>query len=491
MADQQQLEFDTTDLMIGLGIAASAGAHLYPATACLCGLFVATKVARQSDDVRAIISSCKPLLTSGAARARDLLAQQAGAVLPQRTDSQPSAQTYDDAPTLAADRPLLDQLEESPHLLVIGHTRGGKTTLMHELAQRKVRAGARVLVADPDAAPGVWPGCRVYGGGDDFGAIAAMLEYTSTEVGRRRQQRAAGQRSFKPVYIVMDEIQDTFAEVEGAQPLFETIARRGAKLNMHLIAGVQDKSVKTLGLEGKSALLNNMLITDVYKDQRTGQRVARMRFGDEKVTLPIPALPDPEQLVQSQPQTPRTAVGHTAGTHSHLVVTPQAAPSNSVTTAAVSGETLLAQLLGASCDQDATKTRPHDGVTKTRPPCDQGVTPDEDAESGVTSACGVTNSVTSGVTIVTGAPAPPGVHVVFADTGTTGSSLTLVLPKDGRIDRDSKIKTLVAVGGSLRKVQAFVGGNSKEVRASYHKARAEQGKALADDDMTEPPDDQE
>ena len=199
--------------------------------------------------------------------------------------------------------PLLVTLDEQPHRLIIGHTRGGKTTLMHAMATGWAEQGARVLVCDPDASPGQWPGCRVVGGGDNFAAMGEGLRLVEREVGKRRTLRAEGQRTFAPVHIVVDEAQDVVAELPEAWPIMESVARRGAKLNMHLTVGVQDKQVKTLGLQGKSELLRNFVVADIYKD-REGRRMASMKDpAGVKVAMPIPKLTDPETLIKAKTET--------------------------------------------------------------------------------------------------------------------------------------------------------------------------------------------
>lgn len=193
---------------------------------------------------------------------------------------------------------LFATLEAPPHRLIIGHTRGGKTTLIHHLATSWAARGERVLVGDPDAAPGLWPGCEVRGAGDDVASIGELLGIVAAEVEQRRQQRAQGVRQFAPLHLVIDEAQDVLPVLDGGLQLFEDVARRGGKLNVKMTIGVQDKQVKTLGLDGKSHILRNLQTLDVLKN-REGRRVAILRDAEtnERVSLAIPELPDPERLI--------------------------------------------------------------------------------------------------------------------------------------------------------------------------------------------------
>ena len=219
-------------------------------------------------------------------------------MLPTKDATPPVKPAPQARPTDSTTPDLVQTLEESPHRLIIGHTRGGKTTLMHHMATSWAAHGERVLVADPDAAPGLWPGCAVAGAGDDLEAIGELLNQVQGEVTHRRADRAQGVREFAPLHLVVDEAQDVLPAIPGAMALFEDIARRGGKLNIRLTVGVQDRQVKTLGLEGKSALLSNLQVADVMKG-RDGQRVAVLRDAvtGERSTVPIPDLPNPERLI--------------------------------------------------------------------------------------------------------------------------------------------------------------------------------------------------
>jgi len=267
-------------------------------------------------EVRAELQRALPLL----AGARPLLAAPAralGAVEHwRRTGELPAPRPSPLLPAPAAAPPqeadegaaLFDALESTPHRLIIGHTRGGKTTLIHHMATLWAARGERVLVGDPDAAPGLWPGCEVRGAGDDVASIGELLAVVASEVKARRTLRAQGVRRFPPLHVVIDEAQDVLPVLDGGLELFEDVARRGGKLNIRMTVGVQDRQVKTLGLEGKSALLCNLQIADVMKN-REGRRVAVLRDAETsaKTSFAIPALLNPETLISG----PAAAVGAT------------------------------------------------------------------------------------------------------------------------------------------------------------------------------------
>ena len=213
----------------------------------------------------------------------------------------PSPLTDSAQPPPANDN-LIETLANTPHRLIIGHTRGGKTTLIHHMATTWAAHGERVLVGDPDAAPGLWPGCEVRGHGDDIQAIGELLNIVQTEVTQRRAARAQGVRQFAPLHLIIDEAQDVLPALDGGLELFEDVARRGGKLNIRMTVGVQDKQVRTLGLEGKSELLRNFQVADVLKNHE-GQRVAVLRDAESgrRISMPIPQLRDPEKLIITPP----------------------------------------------------------------------------------------------------------------------------------------------------------------------------------------------
>lgn len=218
---------------------------------------------------------------------------------------------------------LLAILQEQPHRLVIGRTRGGKTTLLHKLATDWAASGARVVVCDPDAAPGLWPGCEAVGHGDDLAAIERMLHAVRAEVQTRRAQRAQGVRRFAPLHLVIDEAHDVVPGVPGALDLVEDIARRGAKLGVHLTIGVQDRQVKTLGLEGKSAVLHNFQTVEMLRDA-DGRRIALLHdpVTGERRRMEAPDLPDPERLIVPPPDPRAPPSAADAALLAQLLATP-------------------------------------------------------------------------------------------------------------------------------------------------------------------------
>lgn len=199
------------------------------------------------------------------------------------------------------DRGWLDDLLGAIHLLVIGHTRAGKTTLVHWLATRLAADDQQVIVCDLDAAPGLWPGCLVFGFQNNYSAIDATLQSVAKELKVRRELRGSGrQRSFEPLHLILDEYQDVVRGCPTAKSLVEDVLERGGKLDIHLVIGVPDQQVGTMGFEGRSALRKHFTyVVEMRKDPQ-GQRWAEVTptGSSESTVYAVPPLPDPERLIE-------------------------------------------------------------------------------------------------------------------------------------------------------------------------------------------------
>ena len=172
------------------------------------------------------------------------------------------------------------------HLIVIGQTGAGKTTVLQVFVESLVGSGVPVVVCDPDAAQGDWPGTELHGAGDDFNGINRALQAIQQVARERRQARAEGERSFDPLWVVLDEYADIKSECALATNVVENLLRRARKLNIHLVIGVQDTQVKTMGFERRSELLNNARIVTLSIDAQH-RRFAAI---DGEARLLIPQL---------------------------------------------------------------------------------------------------------------------------------------------------------------------------------------------------------
>jgi len=211
----------------------------------------------------------------------------------------PALPPSDPVPTLPPDLIWLRRLLFALHALIIGQTRAGKTTITHFIATSRAKLGHRVIVCDPDAAPGMWPGCEVSGYEDDFAAIEQTLQALQPELAARRTARSQRDKArLTPLTLVLSEAGDIMNRCDSARDVFEQVLRRGGKLNISLLADVQDRQRDTLNIPGATHLLKNFEEqVEVYRD--AGQRRVIYQGQD----FPVPDLPDPEELADTYVQT--------------------------------------------------------------------------------------------------------------------------------------------------------------------------------------------
>jgi energy-coupling factor transporter ATP-binding protein EcfA2 len=234
--------------------------------------------------------------TGAPARLLAAAAQQPGRLLSAAQQAAPVAEG-DQADTHPATADVFDLLTSGRHVLLVGSTGGGKSTLLHHLAARHAKQRASVVVIDVDAIAGTYPGYRVVGCGDDYDAAAAGLIIVRRELAKRREARRNGQRRHFPrMVLLIDETQDVVRELDTAWPIIEDVIRRGRKLNIFAVIAAQDSQVGTLKLEGKSALLGNLTRVDVQRQGRS--RVALI----DGSAYHLPQLTHPDELVQPKPQ---------------------------------------------------------------------------------------------------------------------------------------------------------------------------------------------
>ncbi|MCC6602079.1 MAG: hypothetical protein IT327_02655 [Anaerolineae bacterium] len=213
------------------------------------------------------------------------------------------APVVEEAPAVPAHvvDPLHYLMRDPLHILVIGHSGGGKTTLMHYLATEWNRQGQVVIVCDPQAANGLWPGCKVVGVGLNFQQIQRVLDKIKEEFDRRIKLLARGHMEFRDIYVILEEYKMIADALPETRQKIEDILRVGRKLNIHLILGVTDKQVKTLGFEGASSLLENFTFTvEATYSRKEGRRFLTITEGNDRstqFTVITPRLPDPRKYI--------------------------------------------------------------------------------------------------------------------------------------------------------------------------------------------------
>jgi hypothetical protein len=109
-------------------------------------------------------------------------------------------------PALVLDTEWLTWLAEQPHTMIAGGTGTGKTTLARVGMIERLSLGYAGIVVDPKGKE--WFGLPVIGGGRKFDLILATLDSIRAEMGHRFEAYGAGERSFQPIAVLVDEVPD-------------------------------------------------------------------------------------------------------------------------------------------------------------------------------------------------------------------------------------------------------------------------------------------
>ncbi len=109
-------------------------------------------------------------------------------------------------PDLSKQDLKLPPLTDYPAILVFGAPGGGKSTFGHEIVDKKLEAGHRVIVLDPHYKKDAWAGCEVYGKAFDYEEIdAQILDFAEEVKDRYRRLAEEDNPIFEPLSIVADE----------------------------------------------------------------------------------------------------------------------------------------------------------------------------------------------------------------------------------------------------------------------------------------------
>jgi hypothetical protein len=119
--------------------------------------------------------------------------------------------------------PKMPVLTNYPSVLIYGAPGSGKTTFAEQEVKRRLEAGHRVIVCDPHAAYGAWQGCEVVGGGMNYDAIDAKLEWFAEEVKRRYKLiESQPNPQFQPLTLVCDEFTNWAGRCSAAGEFFQS-----------------------------------------------------------------------------------------------------------------------------------------------------------------------------------------------------------------------------------------------------------------------------
>jgi len=215
-----------------------------------------------------------------------------------------------------------DALDESPHLLVYGPSKAGKSTLAQAIVA--MFQGCEYVVIDPmPNKPGEskWGGIDFVTldehGNDEYASIKGALAAVQAEDQRRR--KAMRVETFAPLVVIIDEVLqlvDALGSTKNAEGKSEprmaqfirTMGATARHRNIKIVLLGQGKNLSDLGLPSSTAR-NNYALIRVARNNATNERSAYIDAGGNEYAMDIRHVP---MLAQSAANRARLWLSHRA-----------------------------------------------------------------------------------------------------------------------------------------------------------------------------------
>ena len=201
-----------------------------------------------------------------------------------------------------ADSPKMPVLTNYPSVLIYGAPGSGKTTFAEQEVRRRLFAGHKVIVCDPHAAYGAWAGCEVVGGGMDYAAIDAKLEWFATEV-RRRYKIIESQPNptFQPLTLCCDEFTNWAGRCSAAGEFFQSALSDIRKAKMFGLIVSHTRTMAGLANAAGMAKLRDEALLEVellgQQCPKTGDAVPRY-----EAVVKLPGMPLNKRFILQFPK---------------------------------------------------------------------------------------------------------------------------------------------------------------------------------------------
>ena len=200
------------------------------------------------------------------------------------------------------DSPKMPVLTNYPSVLIYGAPGSGKTTFAEQEVKRRLAAGHRVIVCDPHAAYGAWAGCEVVGGGMNYAAIDAKLEWFATEV-RRRYKRIESEPNptFQPLTLCCDEFTNWAGRCSAASEFFQSALSDIRKAKMFGLIVSHTRTMAGLANAAGMAKLRDEALLEVellgQQCPKTGDAVPRY-----EAVIKLPGMPLNKRFILQVPK---------------------------------------------------------------------------------------------------------------------------------------------------------------------------------------------
>jgi len=150
---------------------------------------------------------------------------------------------------------FLEALTTDRHVLLVGPSRSGKTTIANALTSQRSRTD-RLVIFDPHYHPANWCGLPALrkAGEMDQGMVRLLVEFE-----QRKDQMAVGDESYAPITVFMDESPVLKDECPTYKRFIGKMLREALKYKIRLVVLTQSKQVRTMGIEGESDVLRNLV----------------------------------------------------------------------------------------------------------------------------------------------------------------------------------------------------------------------------------------
>jgi hypothetical protein len=200
------------------------------------------------------------------------------------------------------DSPKMPVLTNYPSVLIYGAPGSGKTTFAEQEVKHRLEAGHKVIVCDPHAAYGAWAGCEVIGGGMDYAAIDAKLEWFATEV-RRRYKIIESQPNptFQPLTLCCDEFTNWAGRCSAAGEFFQSALSDIRKAKMFGLIVSHTRTMAGLANAAGMAKLRDEALLEVellgQQCPKSGNAVPRY-----KAVVKLPGRPLSKRFILQVPK---------------------------------------------------------------------------------------------------------------------------------------------------------------------------------------------